>query len=826
MTRRYQPTQYGSNFQGFAKEKGFNPVQPLDQSNQIKERAQDKIDNIKNLARANQIQANLDRATLQGNQQIAKAKFDANWKVINGLISLTKTGIEGYQTIKEDQLEKEKDNALWESIGGGEELLPPVEVETSKENNKKLDLEVNANGQANNDVSNELLDTGDIEKLDLSNQLQESSTSNIVAALKGDVFGAVGIHQAYLRERLSQVPPDEMPKNLADIRLLLKEFNKDFMKAGGFLDPRMKDLVIEHLAETIVNNTNFITAELVKKNVENTQKSNLLIVENYVAKVVDNDKLTLQQKWNAISDAYYNNNVGFTDRGLANEAALKQLLEEVALSGPSAVTDINNLRNVLQVDKQKGTELNKKYQNIFDEYETKARDNNIREFQRNQNERTLANKKVVDDYYKNPTPDNKTRAINSLLAIGTKESIAEALSLSSTGLEYDPKKAAEIALEIAGGAEYDEDDLKALLDEQVISKEEYENLLTLGPLAETKRELKDYVESIDNSFEEAITKGYDESDLKKGNLLSQLSIKKEGLKDEVYEKLLAEIRVNPNLINDKNQLAVKTNEIITNVMAGGRYTATQTPGKGWQFTYDSETSQKNLKTFNIVGKPGSQDFSSLTYDQLFNQKKISIAEMSATDDYFFSLEDIQSEFKFFEENGLPSQKLLKYSAALGYTPKAFLNEQMRLFGFNKNAAEDFKIEVTNQIGDTKNGFKYLVKNGGFTTEGSAYLAAGIERWSGWNFQEEDTGELFCTPWMDHPLRIQALEKRFGKKINQITAKQQLAFMIQELKKDYPEQYRILTDPTSSKDDIKTASAIYFKHLPSDIDKTVESLLAR
>ena len=25
MTRRYQPTQYGSNFQGYAKEKGFNP---------------------------------------------------------------------------------------------------------------------------------------------------------------------------------------------------------------------------------------------------------------------------------------------------------------------------------------------------------------------------------------------------------------------------------------------------------------------------------------------------------------------------------------------------------------------------------------------------------------------------------------------------------------------------------------------------------------------------------------------------------------------------------------------------------------------------------
>jgi hypothetical protein len=827
MARSYQPTEYGSLYQGSAKERQFTQIQPFDQSNQIKQRSEEKINNIKNLAKGNQIQANLDRATVQGNQQITKAQFDGKWKAINGLISLTKTGIELYTTIKEDREEKQKENALFESIGGGDYV--PETVEESKETNNNQDIEINSESAAINETSGELIEEGGIENLDLSNQLQESSTSNLITNLKGDVFGAVGLHQTYLRERLANIDPDEMPKGLAGIRVLLKSFNREFLKSGGLLDPRLKDLVVDNLAETMVTNTNYIAAELNQNNIKATQKANRLVADNYIAKLVDNTKLTLQEKWTKASDAFFGNNVGFINRTLANEAALKQLLEEIALSGPEAVPVINKLRNVLQNGKT-GTELNKTYKSLFDEYEIKARDNNIQEFQRAANERAIANKKVVNNYYKNPTPENKLKAVNSLMAIGTKESIAEAIALNQTGLGYDPKKAAELLLEMSKGAEYDEEDFKPLLDEGIISESQYEILKKSGPLRRSKVELKEYLETIDGDLLNAITKGYDEADLEKGNLLSSLGNKKEGLKEEVYERLLAEIRINPNLLNDKNSLAETTIKIVDQLMDSGKYTATKTAGKGWQFTYDSNTAQTNLKSINIIDKPGSQDYSKFNYDQLFNKKKLSIAEMSATDDYFFTETEIKQEFEYFETNGIPSQKLLNYSKALGYTPKAFLNEQIRLFedlpDFNKNYVRDFKNNIPKIIGDTSGGFKYLIREGGLSNKGSAYLAAAIEKFSGWNFNEEDKGLKTCVPFMDHPMRVAALEKKFGKKINQITAKEQLSYMIQEMKTDYKEVYRILTDPFSSDDDIKSALVNYCGVInPSTLETTVKSLLA-
>ena len=146
--------------------------------------------------------------------------------------------------------------------------------------------------------------------------------------------------------------------------------------------------------------------------------------------------------------------------------------------------------------------------------------------------------------------------------------------------------------------------------------------------------------------------------------------------------------------------------------------------------------------------------------------------------------------------------------------------------FDKNYVRDFKNNIPKIIGDTSGGFKYLIREGGLSNKGSAYLAAAVEKFSGWNFNEEDKGLKTCVPFMDHPMRVAALEKKFGKKINQITAKEQLSYMIQEMKTDYKEVYRILTDPFSSDDDIKSALVNYCGVInPSTLETTVKSLLA-
>lgn len=831
MARIYQPTEYGSSFQGSAREEQFSPVQPFDQSEAIKKRAQEKIDNIKNLARASEIQANLDRATLAGNQQIAKAQFEGKWKVVQGILSLTKTGIDAYSTIKAEREQKQKDIALFNSIGGGEYV--PETINDSSEVNRKQELEINSESAAINETANDLIKEGGIENLDLANQLKESSTSNKITYIKGDVFGAVGAHQAYLRERIANIPPDEMPKGLANINAKLKEFNHDFLKERGLLDKRLRDLVLENLAKPMVNNSAYIAAELNQKDIKDTQKVNRVITDNYIATLVDNPQLTSQEKWTKASDAFFGNNVGFTNRTLANEAALKQLLEEISLEGPLAVSEINNFRNVLQNGKP-GTELNKTYKSLFDEYEIKARENNIKEFTRKKNERTIANQKLIDSYYSNPTPENKLKAQNALLAIGTKESIAEATALGKTALTYDPKKVTEYLMEMAEGSEFDEEIFKTDLDLGSISEADYNILIKSGPLKQTKKDLKAFIKSIDISIENVLTKGLSKADLQQGNLLSSLGIKKEQLKQELYERLLGELRVNRELINDKGKLGDLSIDILEQLTKPGesKYEVVISPdsAQGYAFAYDIKTNEQNLKDINIVGQPGSQDFSSFSYNQLFNEKKFSIAEMSATNDYFFNLEQVKDEFEYFETNGIPSQKLLNYSKALGYTPKAFLNEQVRLFekhpNYNKNEVEAFKANIPKVIGNTTGGYKYLIKEGGLSNKGSAYLAATVENFSGWNFNEDDKGLKTCAPFMDHPMRVSALEKEFGKSVKQITAKEQLRYMIQEMKKDYPEVYTTLTNPFASDGDIKKALVNYVGFInPNKLDKTVKSLIA-
>ena len=159
MARIYQPTEYGSSFQGSAREEQFSPVQPFDQSEAIKKRAQDKIDNIKNLARASEIQANLDRATLAGNQQIAKAQFEGKWKVVQGILSLTKTGIEAYSTIKADQEKRTEEAQVLDSLGWG------VETPETKIDDNDDDVYVTSESKSINETTKELIDEGTVESV-------------------------------------------------------------------------------------------------------------------------------------------------------------------------------------------------------------------------------------------------------------------------------------------------------------------------------------------------------------------------------------------------------------------------------------------------------------------------------------------------------------------------------------------------------------------------------------------------------------------------------------------------------------------------------------
>ena len=81
----------------------------------------------------------------------------------------------------------------------------------------------------------------------------------------------------------------------------------------------------------------------------------------------------------------------------------------------------------------------------------------------------------------------------------------------------------------------------------------------------------------------------------------------------------------------------------------------------------------------LLVKKEFQDFSQLTYTQLFDERSdISRAEIDATKDYILTKNELKVASERFLLDGTFSENLGKFSKQLGLGPKAFLNAQLRV----------------------------------------------------------------------------------------------------------------------------------------------------
>jgi len=809
-SRIYNQVDYGSNFQGSAKEESFTKVEALDQSEAIKKRAAQKVESINNLAQAAQRQGTLDQATLAGNQKIAGAKLARDQAMVKGVLNLSKTFLDGYGKIREAREQGKRTQGILDSIGFGNE--PLVVDETKVEANKIDDQNIQAESKTVNEISTDLNNTGSIADKSLSHQLQEDTTFNKLKGIKNSPASAAAIHSVYLKERLREIPDNEKPRTVAEAQILITQLNRDFLNAAGLNDPRFIDQIIQDLAPTMRNNNMQTLTKLVDDGIKLDQTANLESAKSDIAVLFDN-KESAQNIWLKAYDKFLNGNVGYTgDSAELNQKVLETILEEASLAGPHGQTVIRDLRKVLKRPGIKGTELEKQYEHIFDKYEKQAKTNAVNDYNTNQRKKTADRQIIIDGYYEDPSPENKLKAIEALRKQNTAESIALANKLASTGLNYDPHKATELFIEQAKGTELDEDMLRNLLDENVISVDEYKSLKESGPLRQSKKELDETLDStqMTKSILASLVQGVPEK-LQTSELKRQAGIRLIAIKDDLRDAVLAELRVNPNLIGDKKELARVIDEKLKNLLSQPQYKAIQSRLADKQWHFPAEISNKqNLANITVAGKVGVEDYSSLSHDQLFNQQKFSIGEMNPTKDYFFTKDDLKVELTRFKTDRHGSKRLQDLAESMGYSPKAFLNAQMRLRGLpNINTVNIKGIEAPTSFNNLNDGFKYLVSDGGLPWRGSAYLAANIESLTGWNFNLDDKGQLSVVPWMESPARVKNLEAAFGKSMDQITNREQLNYMLVEMKRDYPESYRVFMDPQASHLALTKATYNYF-----------------
>ena len=823
MARIYKSENQQEGFRGSAQSAGYNPVQAYDQSAQIRQRGEQKLEDIKTMGRMAATQYEIDRTRLEFEKQhgLGKLKLEAaatnhKYKVVEGLISLSSTAAKELTRLHEEQQVRADEDALLESIGYGE--AAPVETPEAAAQDNARDIGIKAEAQGTASVAKELKQEPDLNNQSAAHVLQQTTTYNALKGIEGNAYTAMGAHGLFLAEAFRNLPPDQAPKTAAQAQVLVRELNRQFLRQTGMMgSPDRKALV--KLARTMAGNTQNALVNLVSSAIKTDQEANLTEAKSFTSNVVDSGT-DAGEIWTAVSDRYAYGNLGYTGHSAAsNAAALENVLQEAKENGDVGL--INRLREVQQVPGQKGTELGKKYDHIFDKYEKEARQGAITNYNLGEQEKAVQTKQSIQYYYDNPSPENRQKAITTLRQIGTEGALKEAERLSANGLGYDPQKKFELLDLRQRGIEIPQDQLKELLDSGTISVDEYKQFATGAPETEAAKGVDAYIKEVDSGLKTSMLGTAGPQDLTP-EVRSQVNIRHQAMVEDLRRLVLAEVRSNPAIANDKKELSRIVEAKTQYLLQQPQYKLTKDPGSGYYFPGEIKADRRLAQ---ITVAPGVQDFSKIKPEEAFGSLKFPKSEMDSTKDRFLTIDELKADVKRVMEGQQASNRTRLWAKNLGLSSQAFLEGQLGVNGLpslrslrqqeqSGQAAPNLRDIPNSRVG------LQVLQQMGFPKLGAAFLAGNIQQESGWHGLRQwgqvagdgtnrNGGLVSWASWSNDSARLGAIERHFGRNIAQISESDQLNYMVTEMKKRNPSAYRVFMDPNASEAALRKASYQYW-----------------
>ena len=411
------------------------------------------------------------------------------------------------------------------------------------------------------------------------------------------------------------------------------------------------------------------------------------------------------------------------------------------------------------------------------------------------------------------SPESYSAAMNRLMEIGTPDAIAELSRQEILGPNYDPEVIRQLEVQQAKGL--------------YINPATIERLELQGYPAE---ELKDFkVNPIHEAAEskvEAFMKGRNyEKDLigatssfrHTPEFMSQLQTRKVAFKEDLKNRVIAELVANPRLADDPASFASMIDDQVDYLKKLDRYTyvdKTGTEGAHFKAPLNLYNESMNNLGATVSGRPGIQDLSTVK-PQTFADNSIFRSVADPSRDRLYTDDALKADLKVLVEGNATnySTRTIGLSKALGISPKALLNEQLKVIGgpdvqlLQQQHKQQQKGQPVAVIQNMRAGFQAIQKLG-VPTQGAAYLAGNIQTESGWYGQRQ--------PWDDvgapagglvswRAGRLLNIQKHFGKPIEQITDMEQLTYMLHEMKTKYPRQYGVFMNPNATDSMLQEAS---------------------
>tara|TARA_B100000405_G_C16717847_1_gene421533 strand:+ start:4188 stop:7223 length:3036 start_codon:yes stop_codon:yes gene_type:complete len=154
-------------------------------------------------------------------------------------------------------------------------------------------------------------------------------------------------------------------------------------------------------------------------------------------------------------------------------------------------------------------------------------------------------------------------------------------------------------------------------------------------------------------------------------------------------------------------------------------------------------------------------------------------------------------------------QLAQNNPDLGVIMEKYGDSHNSITGASKSIAR-----LSSQLGpsDMSRGAQSLRSSYGFPERGAAYLAGNIQQESGWYGQRKPWDDVGApaggiVSWRAD--RLTAIENYYGKPISKMSNKEQMDYMVHEMRTKYPEEYQVFMDPNSTDSQLKQASMGYW-----------------
>ena len=831
MAKKYDQKTYTGLFQGRAQSLGFNPEKAIDTSKQFEQRTKERNRDLQTYSNYLKRENAVASSQLKADQ----AKSNANFAAFKGLLSLSQQGMgliqemdkqqkiaeqEAYEQFEAEQMEGAMADMAGFSFGDDSDPTITEKATGLIQSNQDTTVQVEAEGQAINEVANDSdLTPG------AQSQFRQTATQVQYTGVQGNVYSARDSHMGYIQARMDELPDAARPKTEAEAMALIKQWNAAYIRQAGVMGSDMgRRLAIEKMAPTVVANSTNLARATAKASTKLTHTANATQLSGALWSASQSGA-SADEMWRMASDGTAFGNMGFNGRSaLSNEAAIKELTATLVQS--ENVSALIRLRDTPKIPGNPGAgTLGDTYGDVIDKAIESARSSKVREWGRHQDDRKMVAEQMIEEYYANPTPEARAELAQNLAQLGPTGR-AEANRLTSSGLNVDPQYELELAQRQAQGEHISTDELQQALASGRIRESVYTQQMKLNKDAQIDGEVSNTTKGMSSIIRQSIKTTAGDTAQIPPSTQQEINIRSSLLTQDLNSRLQAEVRANPALKDNPREMQIAANNILAELLKEPQYSLVPSNEYGGiQWGAPIRDPKFTEASQSITVAPGEQSVVNLTAAQVLDNNVFPRSELDVQDDYILSQQDTTAAAQITD--GAYSDRIQSIAKGLGISPKALVEGQLRRYnmpsaGTLRNAPE-FSTPNTGGPGvnlTKASGHAFIKNNLGFPARGAAYLTSAIDHESTWHGTREwgqvagdgtnrNGGLISWASWAHNSARLGKIERHFGRNIATISETEQLEYMKLEMQKSYPRAYRIFMDANASSDDLRWAVSNYW-----------------